>query len=159
MTNSIKHEPGIAVVVSTYERPEHLRRCLKSIALQQDLQASLEVVVVDDGSSDHTRQVVADFARSVDFPVRFTTHPHQGFRLAYCRNEGIRATSEPYLLFVDGDCILPPDHLAQHVKHRRRGYALMGDNYRLDQQASQRVTDAVLASGEFVNWAPRAERI
>jgi GT2 family glycosyltransferase len=35
----------------------------------------------------------------------------------------------------------------------------MGDNYRLDQQASQRVTDEVLASGEFVNWAPPAEKI
>lgn len=150
-------QSGIAIVVSTHQRPEHLRRCLVSIALQRDVNASMEVVVADDGSTDHTPQVVAEFARSAPFPVRFTTHPHEGFHVARSRNEGARASSSPYVLFVDGDCVLPPDHLAQQLKHRRRGCALLGDCYRLDQPTSERITDAALRTGEFVHWAPAAE--
>ena len=139
----------IVVLISTYQRPHHLRRSLLSLALQQGLAGRMEVVVTDDGSPDTSRPVVEAFARSVDFPVRFTTHPHDGFRLARCRNEGIAVSKAPYLLISDGDCVFPPDHLRWHLAFRRAGQVVAGDCLWLDQRAAERVTEDVIRSGTY----------
>lgn len=150
--------PRVALLVSTYQRPGHLKRALLSIALQQGVAGKMEVVVTDDGSVDETSDVVDQFAVSVDFPVQFTTHAHNGFQLARCRNEGVATSTAPYLLFLDGDCVLPPDHIAQHLRRRQSGAVVAGDCYRLDEATSERVTEETICSGEFVNWVPWRER-
>ena len=122
--------------------------------MQRDVAGRIEVVVTDDGSTDETPEVVHDFARSVDFPVRFTTHPHTTFQLCRCRNEGVAASTAPYLLFLDGDCLLPPDHVAIHLQRRRPGAVRAGTFVRFDEQTSARIDDDVIRRGEFVKWAP-----
>jgi len=143
--------------MSTYQRPQHLRRALESIALQEGVESKLELVITDDGSTDETAQVVEQFARTVPFRVGFTTHPHTTFRLSRCRNEGAKASTAPYLLFLDGDCILPRDHVRVHLARRKKGTVMAGDCCRLDQASSERVTSEVIRSGEFQAWAPQSE--
>ena len=149
--------PQIALLVSSYERPGHLQRCLLSIACQQDVPGGYEVVVTDDGSTDETEQVVKEFAKTVDFQVQFVTHPHNGFQLARCRNNGVKASQAPYLLFLDGDCLLPADHVSWHVRQQRRHVVSAGDCCRLDQATSQQINDSNIRDGSFVNATPRAE--
>ncbi len=150
--------PDVALLVSTFERPKNLRRSLESIALQQRIQEGFEVVVTDDGSRDETADIVASFARSVDFPVRFTTHTHESFHLSRCRNEGVRASLAPYLLFLDGDCILPRDYVARHVARRQRGVVVAGTSCYLDRETSARITVSTVKSGECLLWIPAGER-
>ena len=151
-------QPEISVLVSAYKRPDHLRRALLSLELQRDVAGLMEVVVSDDGSPDITRPVVEDCARRVDFPVRFTTHPHEGFRLALCRNEAALVSKAPYLLFTDGDCILPQDHIRCHLDYRRKGYVVLGDCYRIDRRVSEQITEDHLRTGEYLGWIPPSER-
>ena len=134
----------IAILISTFERPEHLRRCLLSLERQRGVEGRFEVVVTDDGSADHTLRLIAETARRVPFRLTFTTHEHRGFRLARCRNEGVAASNAPYLLFTDGDCILPPDHVRTHLDERRTGSASAGDCIRLSQSASLSLDDAAI---------------
>ena len=148
--------PQIALLMSTYQKPEHLRRSLESIALQQGVADAMELVVTDDGSSDETPRVVEDFARSVPFRVGFTTHPHTTFRLSAAATRGPASTAG-YLLFLDGDCILPPDHVRIHLQRRRPGLVMAGDCCRMDEQASCRVSSEAIRSGAFRNWAPASE--
>jgi glycosyltransferase involved in cell wall biosynthesis len=150
-------EPEIALLMSTYQRPSHLRRALESIALQSGVDGKIELVVTDDGSTDDTPAIVAEFARSVPFPVEFTTHPHTTFRLSRCRNEGVKASRAPYLLFLDGDCVLPADHVRVHLARRKPGVVMAGDCCRLGLAPSERVTSEVIRSGEFARWTPESE--
>lgn len=152
-------EKDLAVILSTYQRPAHLRRSLASLALQRGVAGRFEVVVTDDGSQDDTADVVAQFARSVDFPVRFTTHPHDGFRLSQCRNEGVRASTGKYLLFSDGDCIFPPDHLAKHLLASLPRVARAGLCYRLKGEPTARLDLTAIEAGMYRRWVTRAERI
>jgi len=149
--------PEIAILVSTYQRPGHLRRALLSIAMQRGVHGKIEVIVTDDGSTDETADIVKAFAGTVNFPVRFTTHPHTAFQLARCRNEGVAASEAPYLLFLDGDCILPPDHVAIHLARRTPGRAMAGYFVRLDEATSARLNEEIIRGGTFVNWASSAE--
>jgi glycosyltransferase involved in cell wall biosynthesis len=148
-------QPEIAVLVSSFERPGHLRRVLTSIAAQRGIGGALEVVVTDDGSRDDTPRLVRRFAASVGFPVRFVTHLHDGFQLARCRNEGVQASSAPYLLFLDGDCIIPPDHLRTHLDRRCPGYVMAGYPIHLNEAISEQVSETEVRDATYlgrVSW-------
>lgn len=143
-------QPEIAVLVSSFERPGHLRRVLASIAAQRGIGGALEVVVTDDGSRDETPRLVRRFAASVGFPVRFVTHSHDGFQLARCRNEGVQASTAPYLLFLDGDCIIPPDHLRIHLDRRRQNYVMAGYPIHLNEAISEQITETEVRDASYL---------
>ncbi len=149
---------AIAIIVSTFERPGHLERCLASLEAQQGVDGLFEVVVTDDGSRDGTLRMLADWARNASFPLTFTTHDHGGFRLARCRNEGVEASTAPYILFTDGDCILPPDHVRIHLDERRPGRVVGSDCLRLDEATTARIDCGLIRDGGFGALVPRAER-
>jgi glycosyltransferase involved in cell wall biosynthesis len=148
--------PQVSVVLSTYQRPSHLRRSLLSLAHQQGVDGQYEVVVTDDGSRDNTAEVAREFARTANFPVRYRTHEHRGFWLARCRNEGARASRCAYLVFSDGDCLFPPDFLAQHLRLRRPALACTGDRVRMDAKST--VDESMIPTAEYQAWIPRSER-
>ncbi len=152
-------QPEIAVLVTTFERPGHLRRVLASIAAQRGVAGAIEVVVTDDGSRDETRHIVRRFAASVGFPLRFTTHPHDGFHVARCRNEGVEASTAPYLLFLDGDCIIPPDHLRTHLDRRTPGCVMAGYPIPLNQALSSEITEAEARDGSYLSRVPLRKRL
>lgn len=139
----------IALLISSFERPRHLRCALASVACQQEVADRLELVVTDDGSRDDTTAAVAEFAASVTFPVKLTTHDHAAFQLARCRNEGALVTAAPYLLFSDGDCFMPRNHLAEHMRRRRPGVVMAGDCCRLPEDLSASLDAAAIAAGDW----------
>lgn len=148
--------PDLAIVVITFQMPWHLRRCLASIAAQRT-RASLEVIISDDGSTDETSEVVAEFAGAAPFDVRFVTHPHVDFHAARTRNSGARLTTAKQLLFVDGDCLLPADHVEHHLRLARPGIVTSGYCVRLDEQTSNSISLEMIESGAFIKLAPAHE--
>jgi GT2 family glycosyltransferase len=146
----------VSLIVSTYQMPSHMRRVLASVARQTALER-LEIIVTDDGSQDETREVVREFSQSAGLDVQFLTHPHEGFHLTRCRNDGARQATGDYLLFLDGDCILPPDHVEQYLQARRAGSVHFGYCCRLERELSQRIDEEAIFRGDFVRWTPRSE--
>jgi GT2 family glycosyltransferase len=143
----------VSLIVTTYQMPEHLRRVLASIARQTSVER-LEVVVTDDGSADETPDVVREFSNSSGLDVEFVSHPHEGFHLTRCRNDGARAARGDYLLFLDGDCIIPPDHVEHYLQARRTGSVHFGYCCRLERELSERIDEAAIACGDFMRWIP-----
>jgi len=150
--------PELAVIVSTFERPQHLRRCLESIAAQTDVAEQIEVIVTDDGSRDLTLAMVTAFARRAAFRVALTTHEHDGFRLSQCRNEGAAVARADRLLFTDGDCLLPPGTLASYIAVIRPGRIAAGDSCRLDEAATDSLMLDDIRAGSFVAAVASEER-
>ena len=148
--------PEISLLVSTYQKPWHLMRVLQSIAMQRTHEP-FEVIVTDDGSTDETHRIVESFAKSVSFPVILTTHRHVGFQLARCRNEGVVVSTAPYLLFLDGDCVLPQDHVSVHLEKRRVNRVMCGYCARLDEVTSKRFDAETIWSMAYADWVSRAQ--
>ena len=151
-------QPEVALIVSTYQRPRHLRLALTSIALQQAVSGKFELVITDDGSTDTTFELVEQYAATVDFPVTLTTHKHGTFQLAKCRNEGVAASTARYLIFTDGDLILPSDFIFQHLKRRRNKTAFSGESYRLAEEASAGIDEDAVRSGTYRSLVSPADR-
>ena len=149
----------VSVLVTTYRRPRHLVRVLESLGRQRLPQGRLEVVVSDDGSDDETAAVVDRAACDLTVPVRFVTAPRNGFRLAAARNRAARLATGSYFLFLDGDCVVPPDHVAAHLARRRRGLALLGYCARLPEDVSTRILAEGLDHADLDAVVPTSERI
>lgn len=132
-------EPIVSLVVTTYQMPRHLERVLASVA-QQTIARQMEVIVADDGSTDDTEEIVRSFARRMPFPVHFVTQPHEGFRLARCRNIGAAKASSPHLVFLDGDCLIPPDHVEQHLRSHKPGVVTNTYCVRIDEPTSRQIS-------------------
>jgi len=150
--------PDISLVVNTFRKPAHLALVLESIEHQRGVDGRFEVVVSDDGSDDATGSLVETVATRARFPVTFTTLPHDGFRLARTRNQGARLARGRALLFLDGDCVLPRDHVAAHLERLRPGRALLGYCARLDEATSRSLDVATLGAETIRRLVPRQER-
>lgn len=98
---------SVTVVVCTYNRSRELRRALESIAASQMPGSSAwEVLVVDNNSSDATREVVEDFCRRHPGRFRYLFEPVQG--KSYALNAGIANAYGEILAFVDDDVTVEP---------------------------------------------------
>ena len=101
-----------------------------------------EIILADDGSSAPTRALIEDFARRDPAPVRLVWQPHEGFRVARLRNLAIAASSADYLVFVDGDMLLHPEFIADHLRRARRGFYTQGVRVLADARLTARlITD------------------
>jgi glycosyltransferase involved in cell wall biosynthesis len=101
----------LSVVIPSYNRAPVLARCLDALA-EQDPPAD-EVVVVDDGSTDATPEVLAGRGW-----VRSVRRPNGG--RAAAKNSGVDAALGDIVLFLDDDVIATPGLVGRHVEHHRR---------------------------------------
>jgi GT2 family glycosyltransferase len=150
--------PEISLIVNTFMKPRHLELVLDSIEQQEGIDGVFEVVVSDDGSTDETAALVARRAESAPFRLAFTSRPHEGFRLARVRNDGARLALGKRLLFLDGDCVLPRNHVAVHLDRCREGVATGGDCGRLNELQSRAIDPTTLDSETATKLLPSAEQ-
>ncbi|MBV8601870.1 MAG: glycosyltransferase family 2 protein [Candidatus Eremiobacteraeota bacterium] len=117
----------VSVVVRTKDEAERLRLTLTSLACQS---LEPEVVVVNDGSSDRTAEVLAEAAS--DLALRVVTHPAARGRSA-ASNAGARVARGELLLFLDGDTLAGPQVVERHRDvHRTHPDAIgRGETYHL----------------------------
>ncbi len=131
--------PRVSVVVPSYNYAAYVGTCLASVLGQRGF-ADLEVVVVDDGSTDGSREVIAAF---LDDP-RVVLVAHEGNR-GHVRavNEGLRRATGEYVARVDADDFWDPEFLARTVPvlDADPAVGMVHTNYRL-VDGDGRVTSA-----------------
>jgi len=127
----------IAVVVTTYNRPDALAAVLEGYLAQTD--PEFEVIVADDGSAPDTRAVVDALAPRARFPVRHVWQEDAGFRAAAIRNKALALTAAEYVIFTDGDCIPAPDFVARHRRLAEPGWFLSANRVLLTEGFTRRL--------------------
>jgi glycosyltransferase involved in cell wall biosynthesis len=105
--------PDVSVVVATRERPDGVRALLDALERQTLARERFEIVIVDDGSSDAT----ADVLRDPRIDSRLRQQPSRG--PATARNLGWRAASAPLVAFTDDDCRPSPGWLVAGLEAHR----------------------------------------
>ena len=105
-------QPELTVFTPTYNRAHTLHRLYNSLVNQSSDQ--VEWLVVDDGSTDHTADVIADFSREGKVHIRYEKKENGGKHTAL--NMGIRLARGKYFLCVDSDDCLEDNALAQILR-------------------------------------------
>ena len=112
------HRPLVSVIVPAKDQAPYISDALASLALQFDDPAALEVLVVDDGSTDGTGELAASFAARL--PGLRVLRNESPAGLATARNQGLDAAGGAYIAYLDGDDWLAPGHLAACLDSLRR---------------------------------------
>ena len=99
---------GCSIIICTLNRAELLRSCIQSFEGQLDA-GVLEIIVVDNDSTDSTPDVVADFQKS-GMPIRHVVEKNIG--LSHARNRGVKESKFDWVCFMDDDALAHNDFTA-----------------------------------------------
>ncbi len=97
--------PAFSIIVPVYNRPDEIRDLLASLAAQTI--KDFELVLVEDGSTLRCSRQAEDYAEA--FALKYYYKDNEGRSIA--RNYGMDRADGDYFIFVDSDCILPPDYI------------------------------------------------
>lgn len=118
---------NVSLIVPTYNQCERLKIVLEALKEQNYEQSSFEVIVVDDGSTDTTEQVVRSI--SCSYNLIYKKH-NSNLGRSVARNSGAEMASGDLLIFMDSDRIpgknFINEHLKRHKEHNRR--VVIGNN-------------------------------
>jgi glycosyltransferase involved in cell wall biosynthesis len=104
--------PAVSVILPVYNRESTVASAIRSVLAQT--WAPLELIVVDDGSTDGTRDVLDSFGSQ----ITVIDHPHAGPYVA--RNRGLRHAQGELIAFIDSDDVWLPDRLALQMPLMQR---------------------------------------
>jgi len=135
-----------SLIITTYNRVDALELVLQS-ALRLSVQPE-EIIIADDGSTDETRKLIADYSLRFRIPLKHCWHEDKGFRLAAIRNKAIAMASHDYIVMIDGDMVMPRDFIADHKRAARHGRVVQGSRVLLGEQFTHRAI-AHNATGEL----------
>lgn len=108
----------VSVVIPVYNRPATVSRTLLSLAAQTPESPDFEVHVADDGSTEDMRSVV-DSAQGLD--VHYHRRESTSFGAGQARNLGAAAARGEIVVFLDADCLVPPDFILGHAAWHASG--------------------------------------
>lgn len=101
-------KPMVSVIVAAYNIENYIQRCVQS--LQDQVYSNIEIVIVDDGSSDRTSEIVESLARN-DSRIVVVHKDNEG--LPQARKTGFLQSSGDYICFVDGDDWFEPTYISE----------------------------------------------
>lgn len=118
------------LLVSTYNWPEALEMSLRSALRQTQLPD--EIVIADDGSGAATAEVIQRLQAESPIPILHIWHEDAGFRKTIILNKAIARSSGDYILQIDGDVLLSPHFVHDHLELAEPGYFVCGSRVKLD---------------------------
>jgi len=126
-----------ALLIATYNWPEALELLLES-ALKQRVMPD-EILIADDGSTEATRQVIASYIPRFPIPVHHVWHEDKGFRKSMILNKALATTDAEYIIQIDGDCMMHPEFIADHLSCIKEGLYVYGTRVRIKESNVERV--------------------
>lgn len=116
-----RYKPLISVIIPAYNAQAFIAQTLESVIAQT--YSNLEILVVDDGSSDRTAEIIGQFAQR-DTRIRLLQQPNAG--VAAARNLAIREARGEFIVPVDADDIWYPNNIALQLQAMEQGGQSVG---------------------------------
>jgi len=139
----------ISLIITTYNRPNALSLVLQSIVAQTKYPD--EIIIADDGSDDSTKKCITDFQKSSTLKVIYSWQEDKGFRLAKSRNKAIAISNFEYIVLVDGDMILHPKFIQDHLDKAEPGYFVQGTRVLLTQNRTRQALNNSTGNFSFLS--------
>jgi glycosyltransferase involved in cell wall biosynthesis len=136
--------PSISLIIAVYKHPDFLEKIF--LSLQNQTCANFEVLIADDGSGPEVASVVAAWQGRLSQPIRHVWHPDDGFRKTIIVNCAAAQAAAPYLVFIDGDCILHHRFLERHLFRRKNRQVLSGRRIMLTRAFSATIRESDVLS-------------
>ncbi|CAM4262399.1 Glycosyl transferase family 2 [Pedobacter westerhofensis] len=130
----------VAILISTYNWPQALSLVLAGIARQTRMPD--EIVIADDGSRDDTKLLIEEFKRQHKLSVKHIWHEDKGFRKSLILNKAVQNIDSSYILEIDGDIIIDPHFVSDHLKAAQQGYFVQGSRAMITEEKAKEILDS-----------------
>lgn len=141
----MNEKPEIAIIISTYNSVEWLKKTLWGYMYQSF--DDFELIIADDGSDEFTRKIINQFAMFFKRKIVHVWHPDNGFQKSAILNKAILAAKADYILMSDGDCIPKKNFVETHIKYRKPNYFISGGYFKLPMNISNDINKTDIESG------------
>ncbi len=113
-----------SIVIPTFNRKDLLKTCLECLSAQEHPKERFEVIVVDDGSTDGTGEMIE--SQQFDCQLNYISYENNK-GLSTAKNIGIDNAKGEIVIFLDSDAFAPPWYVSEHVKSHQKGDKLIVD--------------------------------
>jgi glycosyltransferase involved in cell wall biosynthesis len=97
----------ISLIIPLFNRPQEIRELLESLILQSD--SNFDIVIVEDGSTQKSDSIINEFRNKLRIDYFYKENSGPGLS----RNYGAERAKGDYLIFLDSDCIIPPNYVTR----------------------------------------------
>lgn len=110
----------VSIIIPTYNNKDSLRMVLSSVLNQSLSKSDYEIIVVDDGGDDGTREMIESLGKD----ILYFWQEDLGFRAGQARNLGVRNAGGEFLIFLDDDTVVPHNFIENHLFSNLEGVTL-----------------------------------
>lgn len=121
-----------ALLIATYNWPQALELVLNSVVAQSQLPTV--VVIADDGSTQETKQLIDSYRDKIKVPILHIWQEDKGFRKSKILNKSVAQAQVDYIIQVDGDCIMHPKFVEDHLANVKENCYLYGTRVNIKEQ-------------------------
>jgi glycosyltransferase involved in cell wall biosynthesis len=137
----------LTLIITTYNRPDSLELVLKSVENQKIIPE--EVIIADDGSNNKTKNLIKRINKDSKVNFIHSWQRDDGFRAARSRNKAILKSTGDYIILIDGDMILHPSFIKDHIINAELGYFIQGTRVLLSEEKTKKILDSKLIYFSF----------
>ncbi len=122
-----------SIIISVYSNVHALKAVLDSLKFQTE--QNFEIIISEDAEHEHMKE----FCQTYDFihDYQHLTQPDIGWRKNQALNKAIKAAKSDWLIFIDGDCILHPRFVEQHITLSGSKNIVAGKRVKLNDELSE----------------------
>ncbi|SFF06862.1 N-terminal domain of galactosyltransferase [Chitinophaga sp. CF118] len=124
-----------SLVISTYNWSKALDFSLQCV-LRQTVMPN-EIVIADDGSTEETAELIERFKNISPIPIIHIWQEDKGFRKSKILNKAIMAASHKYIIQIDGDILIDPNFIKDHLWIAKENYYVRGSRALLDTTVTE----------------------
>lgn len=141
-----------ALLISTYNWPSALDKVLQSVQNQTVIPD--EILIADDGSKEETLKLIEDWKKKSKVVIKHLWQEDKGFRKTIIMNKAVGGTEADYIIQIDGDIILNPNFIKDHLQERQIGFFLNGSRALISEENT-----AAILKAENLNMAQVARNV
>jgi glycosyltransferase involved in cell wall biosynthesis len=127
----------VSLIIATYNQPKTLELLLLSV--ENQTKAPDEIIIADDGSNDRVKKIINNFSKKSNLKIKHSWQEDRGFRAAKSRNKAIAKSTSKYIVMVDGDIILHPRFIEDHVNNASFGCYIQGSRVLLTSEKTNEI--------------------
>ena len=127
----------LTLIITTYNWPESLLLVLQSV--ENQLVSPSQIIIADDGSTKETKKLIDNFNKNSDLNIIHSWQEDIGFRVARSRNNAILKSSGEYIVLIDGDSILHPHFIKDHITNAEPGYFIQGSRALISEKRTKKI--------------------
>lgn len=139
----------VALLISTYNWPGALELVLLSILKQS--QIPNEIVIADDGSTFETKSLIDAYKVKFSIPIKHIRHEDKGFRKSLILNTAVKSITSEYIIQIDGDIILHPEFIKDHMKVSMKGYFVQASRSMINEVKSKEILKTKKTDFSFIS--------